>query len=73
MNRFLKRRFSITLTQDSLIIWKTKSMRDLLYLHVPRMLFVLYTCYICYKIQDRIGSTHKNNTYVRSIREETVD
>jgi len=57
-------------------IWKTKDFRELVFLHIPRMLFVFGMVYACNKINIRAKKFKNyltNEVEVKSEREDNIE
>ena len=57
-------------------IWKTKTFREVVFLHIPRMLFIFGMVYACHKINNRakkFKNTLSNEVEIKSEREDNID
>jgi hypothetical protein len=57
-------------------IWKTKNFRELVFLHIPRMLFVFSMVYACHKINIRAKKFKNyltNDVEIKSEREDNIE
>lgn len=58
------------------LIWKTKSFREIVFLHIPRMLFVFGMVYACHKINYRAKKFKNyltNEVDIKSEREDNIE
>jgi len=70
---YIEKRFQITMKNGNIKVWKNRKFDEFLFIQVPRFLFLVYTCFICYKIHKKYEETKVSKSFVRSQRQEALD
>lgn len=53
LSDFVSSKFKITVGNNSIYVWKSRRFEEMIYMHIPRMLFLTASCYVIYRINLR--------------------
>ena len=68
----MESRFKIQVGPNSIYIWRSRRFEELIYLHIPRFLFLAGSCYLIYRISLKQQEGRRWKEGVKSHRQEEI-
>ena len=69
---FVNDKLSVQVGQNSIYVWKSRRFEEMIYMHIPRLLFLVASCYVIYRISLRQHEASKWKQGVKSHRQEEI-
>ena len=65
-------KLKVQVGKNSIYVWRSRAFEEIAYLHLPRFLFLGFSCYVIYRINVRQQQTKQWRMGVKSHRQEEI-
>jgi len=73
LNKAIDKYFTVKVGRESIYIWKSRRFEEMMYMHLPRLIFISFSVYVIYRINLKQYENKKWKNSVTSFRQEEIN